>query len=144
MEFISDGSFLSTSSVYLNESKHLDTSLQMNSSLEEPVVRNLVLPQFDHINPTSILDSLENNSRGRMTPSPPVISLDHGLDHEVDSGNDLVPPLPGGVIQELLHLSQLSHKLILIIGHWNHFRSQVTELRKRWQYRGELMHEGNK
>ena len=48
VEFISDGSFLSTSSVYLNESKNLDTSLQMNSSLEEPVVRNLVLPQSDH------------------------------------------------------------------------------------------------
>ena len=144
VEFISDGSFLSTSSVYLNESKNLDTSLQMNSSLEEPVVRNLVLPQSDHINPTSIIDSLENNSRGRMTPSPPVISLDHGLDHEVDSRNDLVPPLPGGVIQGFLHLTQLSHKLILIIGHWNHFRSQVTDFRKRCQYRGKLMHEGNK
>ena len=94
VEFISDGSFLSTSSVYLNEPKTLDTSLQMNSSLEEPVVRNLVLPQSDQINPTSILDSLENSDRGRMISSPPVISLDHGLDNEVDFRNDLVPPPP--------------------------------------------------
>ena len=70
MDFISDGSFLSTSPVHMNESDYLDWSLQTDSSFDTSVVRNFVWSGSEQTPPLSAMQGKGGVIQGWCPPSP--------------------------------------------------------------------------